>query len=178
MRRIVTGVVLALAATLAPVHVAAADDPDPGVVLGPPPWVGVDAMIRADGASAYVGRAERGSGLIEQDVAPLERAVSYVRVCNHNVRGSIRVDGTSGGRAFRARYLVGRHDVTRSVVAGTYRTQRLGSNECAHRIRLVVRLRSGESDRARTFLVKAVGASGARDTVGTRVNVVGRTFVP
>jgi hypothetical protein len=179
MRRSLIAVLLVLAsAAVVPPPPAGADDPGPVVILGPPPFAGPDAMIRADGSTAYVGAGTRGDGRIEQTITQFERAVSDVRICAHNTRGRVRVDGTAGGRSFRVKYRVAGHDVTRSVVAGSYRTRLLRDGDCARRIRVVVRLKPWSASDGRTFRIRAASPAGARDSVATDVQVVGPFVLP
>jgi hypothetical protein len=188
MRRIVTVVLLAVAPVLAVGIVAGlpstavADDPAPVVILGTPPVElrhGADAMIRRDGAQWYEGLRSRNSEQrIEQSITQFQRAVSFVRVCSVDVAGRMRVHGTAGGQSFRVRYRVGRHDVTRSVIAGSYRTRSLRSNACATRIRVIARLKAGAASNGRTFRIEATPSSGRSDTVSTHVTVVGPLAVP
>jgi hypothetical protein len=64
------------------------------------------------------------------------------------------------------------------VVAGTYRTRRLRSGDCARRLKVVVRLQPGATSNGRTFRVRATSPSGARDSVATQVSVAGALVVP
>jgi hypothetical protein len=179
MRRSVTVVLLVVASVaFAPVPMAGADDPGPTVILGPAPFIGPDTMIRADGSTAYAGADTKGEGRIEQSITQFQRAVSYVRICANTTHGRMRVHGTSGGRNFTVKYRVGSRDVTRSVVAGTYRTPRLRSVDCARQIKVVARLKIGATSKGRTFRISATSPSGARDGVATHVTVVGPLVVP
>lgn len=178
MLRSLTIALLVLAGTAwGPVPIAGADEPGPTVILGPPPFVGPDAMIRADGSSTWVGADTHGDGRIDQSITQLGRAVSYVRICPNTTSGRMQVEGTDGGQSFRVRYRVSGHDVTRSVVTGSYRTPRL-RNACAPRIRVVVRLKRGAVGHARTVVVRATSPSGTHDSVSTHVSVVGPLVVP
>ncbi|MGY2876768.1 hypothetical protein ACVW00_003958 [Marmoricola sp. URHA0025 HA25] len=171
MRRSLTVALLLLAsAAFAPVPMAGADDP-PVVILGPAPFVGPDVMIRADGSSAYVGADTNQQGRIEQRITSSQRAVSYVRVCANTTHGRMRVHGTGGGRTLRVRYRVGSRDVTRSVLAGSFRTASLRRSECARRIRVVGRLAPGATSGGHTLRIRATAPSGARDSVSTHVTV-------
>jgi hypothetical protein len=179
MRRSLTVVLLVIASTaFALVPTAGADDPGPTVILGPPPFDGPDAMIRADGSSDYAGAAAAGHGRIEQSITQFQRAVSYVRICANTTHGRMRVDGTAGGRSFTVKYRVGSRDVTRGVVAGTYRTRHLRRADCARQIKVVVRLELGATSNDRTFRIRATSPSGARDSVATQVTVTGPLVVP
>ena len=179
MRRTVVAVLLALASlTLAPALPAGADDPGPTVILGPPPFAGPDAMIRADGSTTYVGAGTRGGGRIEQTITQFERAVSDVRICAHNTHGRMRVEGTAGGHSFRVKYRVAGRDVTRSIVAGSYRTRLLRDGTCARRIHVVVRLKRWSVSDGRTIRIRAVSPAGQRDSVATDVRVVGPFVLP
>jgi hypothetical protein len=174
MRRSVTVVLLMVASiAFAPPPMAGADDPGPTVVLGPPPFAGPDAMIRADGSTAYVGADTNSQGRIEQAVTRSRRAISYVRICAHTTHGRMRVHGTGGSRSLAVKYRVGSRDVTRSVVAGSYRTRRLRSGECARQLRVVVRLEPGATSSGRTFRIRTTSPSSARDSVATQVSVTG-----
>jgi hypothetical protein len=179
MRRLLTVVLIVVASVaFAPVPMAGADDPGPTVILGPPPFDGPDAMIRAHGSTEYAGAVAPGQGRIEQSITQFQRAVSYVRICANTTHGRMRVEGTSGGRNFTVRYRVGSRDVTRGVVAGTYRTRRLRSVDCARQVKVVVRLQLGATSNGRTFRIRATSPSGARDSVATHVSVVGPLVVP
>jgi hypothetical protein len=179
MRRSLTVVLVLLASmAFAPVPLAGADDPGPTVILGPPPFDGPDAMIRADGSGEYAGADAPGHGRIEQSITQFQRAVSYVRICANTTHGRMRVDGTSGGRNFTVKYRVGSRDVTRSVVAGTYRTRYLHSVDCARRVKVVLRPKLGTTSNGRTFRIRATSPSGARDSVATQVSVIGPLVVP
>ena len=179
MRRSLIGVLLALASvSVALAPPAGADDPGPTVILGPPPFAGPDAMIRAGGSTTYVGAGTRGGGRIEQTITQFGRAVSDVRICAHNTRGRMRVEGTAGGRNFRVKYRVAGRDVTRSVIAGSYRTPLLRDGACARRIRVVVRLKPWSVSDGRTFRIRAASPAGQRDSVTTDVRVVGPFVLP
>lgn len=179
MRRTLTCVLLALVAlSLGQGSAAVADDPPP-IVLGPPPIpAGADAMIRADGSSEWIGVSARGSDqLIEQSISQFQRAVSFVRVCSVNVPGPVRLHGTGSTVNWRARYRLGHHDITRAVVAGSYRAS-LGRRGCTRRIRVVARLQPGSGTYSHTFKVRAIPVSGVRDVVATHVTVTGVLVVP
>ena len=179
MRRALIAVLLVLASVaVAPAPPAGADDPGPTVILGPPPFAGPDAMIRAAGSAAYVGADSRGGGRIEQTITQFERAVSEVRICAHNTHGRMRVDGTAGGRSFRVKYRVAGRDVTRGIVAGSYRTPLLRDGACARRIHVTVRLKRWSVSNGRTFRILAVSPTGQRDSVATDVRVVGPFVLP
>jgi len=179
MRRSATLALLVLASMwFAPLPMAGADDPGPVVILGPAPFVGPDAMIRAQESATYVGADSHGAGRIEQSITQFQRAVSYVRICAGTTSGRMRVDGTGGGRSFRVTYRVGRHDVTRKVVSGSYRTRRLHDGDCARVIKVVARLRTGRVSNGRTLQVRATSPSRARDSVSTHITVVGPYVVP
>lgn len=174
MRRSVTIALLVLASlSFAPLSPAGADDPGPTVILAPAPFEGPDAMIRAAGSSEWAGADSPGLGRIEQTITPSQRALSDVRVCANTTSGRMRVHGSAGGRNFVVRYRVGSHDVTRSVVAGSYHTRSLHGGACAPRIRVVARLRSGHSSPGRTLRIVTRSVSGARDSVATHVAVSG-----
>jgi hypothetical protein len=179
MRRSLIALLLALASmSVAPAPPAVADDPGPTVILGPPPFAGPDAMIRADGSTTYAGAGTRGGGRIEQTITQFERAVSDIRICAHNTHGRMRVEGTSGGRSFRVKYRVAGRDVTRSIVAGTYRTRQLQDGTCARRIHVVVRLKPWTASDGRIFRIRAASPAGQRDSVATDVRVVGPFVLP
>jgi hypothetical protein len=179
MRRSLTAVLLVVASTaFAPVPTAGADDPGPTVILGPPPFIGPDAMIRGAGSTEYAGADTNSPARIEQSITQFERAVSYVRICANTTRGRMRVDGSTGGRNFHVKYRVGSRDVTRSVIAGTYRTSRLHRADCARQVKVVVRLKLWATSNGRTFRIRATDPAGARDSVATHVTVVGPLVVP
>lgn len=172
MRRSVAVVLLVLASLALAPPPAGADDPGPTVILGPAPFVGPDAMIRARQSSTYAGADSHGDARIEQSITRFQRAVSYVRICAGTTSGRMHVDGTGGGRSFRVTYRVGRHDVTHSVLAGSYRTRRLREGDCARVIKVVARLRTGAVSNGRTLQIRATSPSRARDSVSTHVAVL------
>ena len=178
LRSVTMTLLLFASVALAPLPMAGADEPGPTVILGPAPFVGPDAMIRADGSSAWVGADTHGQGRIEQSITQFQRAVSYVRICANTTSGRMRVEGTAGGQNFRVRYRVAGHDVTRSVVAGSYRIHRPRSGACASRLRVMVRLEPGATGHGRTVVIRATSRSGTRDSVSTHVAVVGPRVVP
>lgn len=182
LRSMTVALLVIASATWGAVPMAAADDPQPVVDIGTPPAAlarGADAMIRADGSSGYVGGYERGGRQqVEQSITQFQRAVSYVRVCSVGVRGRMRVHGTGSTVNWRVKYRVGRQDVTRSVVAGTYRTSSLRRDGCARRIRVVASLQPGSGTYGHTFRIQARPTSGERDVVETRVSVTGVLVLP
>ncbi|MBD8870500.1 aryl-sulfate sulfotransferase [Nocardioides donggukensis] len=86
-----------------------------------------------------------------------------------------RVRGTRGNADFRVRYRAGGRNVTDAVVAGTYRTGRLGSG-ARERLRIVVSRRPGSrAGDERTIRVRMLPAQGRdpRDAVAAVVTATG-----
>jgi hypothetical protein len=170
---------LALAvAVVAPFTVPAATADDPPLITPSPLAPGADAMIRARGTSPSVGSGVRGEvQQVQQDIPQFGRAVFLVRACVVGKAQRIRLHGAHSTFTWKVRYRVGRTDVTRSVVSGTYRTSRLRGGACS-RVRMIVRLQPGQGQYDHVFTVRATPRSGAADAVSGAVHITGVIVVP
>lgn len=181
MRRLAIALFVALIALVGSVSTSSADDPPPPpiIIVDPPPIVpGADAMIRAADSREFIGEGIREPGQrIVQNITQFERAVSIVRVCRVGSTQRIRVHGTGGSVNWKVRYRVRDHNVTRSIVAGTYHTRRLSGGHCT-RITVTARLKPDGASTGRRFRIKAIPRSGESDAVATRVHIVGPIAVP
>ena len=136
-----------------------------------PDQVRPDAMVRRPGGrwrgeDAY-GRRQR----ITLTTAVPRLLVAHVRV--HNTGGApgrVLLDATGSAGWARARWYAGGRDVTRRVVAGTWRTPDLDPGE-SRRLRLVVRVLDATRTRTRVVRVAATApdVGGLRDVVRVRV---------
>jgi hypothetical protein len=83
----------------------------------------------------------------------------------------IGVRGAAGSRKFKVHYLVGGHDVTRAVTAGTYRTAELSAGQSVLLVVRIARTAAARADDRKVFEVRAISgqASTRRDTVAAVV---------
>lgn len=181
MRRIIStfsAASFAAATVLLPVSGWAAPQHGRSALTTPTPLThGADAMIRA-GAGSFVGSGVRGElQEVRQEIPPFSRAVFVIRVCAVGQTERIRLRGAHSTFTWKVRYRVGRTDVTREVVSGTYRTRRLRSGEC-RRLRLIVRLQPYQGQYDHVFAVRAIPRSGSSDLVQAAVHITGIIVVP
>ncbi len=141
----------------------------------------INASYRPDaaisrGSGSLVGVGTYGSSARQRVSARVSRTVRsvafVVRVTNRgNVADSFAVRGTPGTSRFVVTYLVGERNVTRAVIAGTYRT---GSVRPGSFVRLVMRVSRTAATRAgdrRGFEVRSISSHAAtrRDAVAAVV---------
>ena len=121
--------------TIAPVTppvtppVAAGHAPaNPPVTVYPPSRYKPDAEIRGSGAN-FVGGGEYGASKqsVTEKLGKKAKSVTFdVRVTNRgDVADRLTLLGAPKTKAFKVTYLVGGKNVTKEVVAGTYRTSSL-----------------------------------------------------
>lgn len=142
----------------------------------PPAWV-PDGLIRKAGASSWRGADVYGSA-IDQTVRQRARrghvAASTWTVQNDGDRTDrFRLVGTGSNARWKVRYLAAGTDVTRAVVAGTYRTAALAPGQAvALRVR-VTPTRSARAGSTRAVVLRATSTTSATgvDAVATRVTV-------
>lgn len=181
MRKAVASLLIAFAALAGPLPSSSAGDPglvvadDSGLLL----TAGADGMIRAAGATAYVGQGLRGSGQrIDQNISQFQTAVSYVRACNVGASGPLRFRGPGDTPNWVVGYRIGKTDITRAVVSDRgYRTGFLKKSAC-RRIQVRVRLAQFGDSHGHIVRVRTIPRSGESDLVVTRVHVVGVLVVP
>lgn len=130
-----------------------------------------DGMIRRVGSDTWRGSNVYGSAIgqtLYQHVRPGDSITSIWAVQNDGERSdSFRLAGTMNQLRWRARYFVGDTDVTRAVVAGTYRTPLLAPGAWTW-MRVVVTPASGvPAGHFRTVRLSATSA-----TVTTQVDRV------
>jgi hypothetical protein len=91
-----------------------------------------------------------------------------VRLTNHgDAADAMVVRGTPKTRKFTVRYLVGGHDVTGAVTAGTYRTANVAPGKSALMVIKVTRTKAAKAGDKQSFAVRAISshASARRDMV-------------
>lgn len=133
---------------------------------------GVDAMIRRGRDATYTGVDTRAQPqqvyFVIQNAGA--RAVAYVRIANDAPAQRIRITGTHSNKYFSVRYLVGRVDITRAVVAGNYYTGRVAAGHTSATIKVVLTRRYETPGGIwRSFRIAAQGKIGAGDYVTARV---------
>lgn len=137
--------------------------PDGALRLPKASWVGVGVF---DGAQRVTKRL-RGK----------HRTVTFeVRVTNRGwSTDAIEILGTSRSRKFKVTYSVGRDDVTKAVVAGTYRTGPLESEESVTVLVKISRTKASHAGDRRTFALQLSSAHkrAKSDTVSAAVRVKG-----
>ena len=139
-----------------------------------PPARRPDGAIRKSGSDRWLGDGTYGSTTgqtVRQRAHRRDPVTAYWRVQNDGERAdAFRLTGTAGTARFRVRYYAGGTDVTRAVVAGTYRTATLAPGT-ATRLRVeVTPTRRARADDHRTVTMRAASVTSvAVDRVATRV---------
>ncbi len=129
------------------------------------PRASADAMIRKPGG-AWKGK---GTGLLRAQTVRRHARVGTKVLTRFKVRnrgdgaGRLRLRAMTR-RAPAGRWYVGRREVTRRIVAGTYRTPKLKPGRVI-RLRLVTALRPRDRRRPVVVRLRAHGPDGERDTV-------------
>jgi hypothetical protein len=134
-----------------------------------------DGLIRKGGSSWWKGGNLYGSATdqtIRQHARRRHTVKAFWQVQNDGERAdSFRLLGTAGTSRYKVHYFAGGTDVTRSVVAGTYRTATLAPGATVT-LRVEVKpTRRARVGRARTFTLRATSVTSAVaiDRVATRV---------
>ena len=120
-----------------------------------------------DGSSQRVVKMLRGKH---------RKATFEVRLTNGGKStDAMKVSGTSKNRTFKVTYLVGGHDVTHQVLAGTYRTDPLKAGESTALVITVVRTKAAGVGDRRTFdlQISSVHQQAKSDTVSAVVRIKG-----
>ncbi|GAA4707414.1 ice-binding family protein [Nocardioides conyzicola] len=136
---------------------------DPGYRYQP------DAAIRVtNGSFVGVGSYAAGQRVVDQLAKHARRATFQVRLTNRgDAPDAMALLGTPRSKKFTVAYLVGTHDVTRAVTAGTYRTRSLAPGTSMLVTVKVSRTKAARVGDSRSFRVRATSshASARRDTV-------------
>ncbi|CAB4723300.1 unannotated protein [freshwater metagenome] len=143
----------------------------------PDPVFRPDAAIRRAG-EAYVGGDVYGGAMRQRVIAELgeqqARARFFVRLQNDGTaRDRITVRGIRSHPAFHVVYRIGGRNVTRGVIAGTYRTVRLAPGASVKLSVTVIRTSRSRPGDHRIFRVRATSARNGqrRDVVAAVVRI-------
>lgn len=150
----------------------------PPPVTPPAPRFRPDAAVRVAGGSwVGVGTYAAASQRVTRVLKPRTRTATYtVRVTNRgDATDALRLHGTSGSKAFKVVYLVAGRDVTKAVLAGTYRTTGLRPGASLSLTVRVTRTAKARPGAERVLSLRAVSAhrSSLTDTVAAVVRARG-----
>lgn len=136
-----------------------------------------DGMLQRPGATWWLGRGVVGAPTDQTLVRAARRGTrvtSYWRVANAGERADqFRLGGTGGTRAFSVRYYSLGREVTRAVLAGTFRTASLSPGR-TQVVRVVIvprKVRSAPSTRTFFLRATAAGVPTAPDRVAITIRV-------
>jgi hypothetical protein len=136
-----------------------------------------DGLVRKAGSAWWKGGNVYGAATnqtVRQDARRRHTAAAAWQVQNDGERADgFRLVGTGGSARVKVHYLAGGVDVTRAVVAGTYRTPTLAPGQAFSLVVRVTPTRHARVGATRTFTLHTVSVSdGSRtDAVATRVRV-------
>jgi hypothetical protein len=139
-----------------------------------PKWI-PDGLVRKARSSTWKGANLYGtaaSQTVHQRVKRRHSAKVHWRVQNDGERDdAFRLVGTSGNSRFKVRYFAGVREVTRAVVAGTYRTPVVAPGAVVTLRVQVTPTKRAPAGRTRTVTLRATSVSDptAADRVATRV---------
>ena len=153
--------------------------PGPGPGSGPEPTMSYqpDAAIRLPKASWVGVGVTDGNQRVVAVLRGKHRSATFEVALTNGGRSTdtLEVHGTSKSRKFTVRYLVGREDVTRAVVAGTFRTESLKSGDTARLVMRISRTKASQPGDRRTVELQVVSVhkQARSDTVSASVRVKG-----
>jgi hypothetical protein len=132
-----------------------------------------DAAVRvAKGDFVGVGTYGAGQRVVDQLGKQARTATFEVRLTNRgDAADAMTLRGTPRTRKFTVRYLVGGHDVTGAVTAGTYRTGNVAPGKSVLMVIKVTRTKAAKAGDNQSFEVRAISShsSARRDLVAAVV---------